>query len=223
MDIFEHNKKVAIARWANVHNKEKEFIVDNPPLKARLAGYLAGDGSVIVTRESNKPTHFAIKFYPDHISLVNSYVQAFKILYNKEPKVIAHKNFFSVIVYSKTIVEDLLKLGSFGKLKWRAPMEILNSQEAKKEWLMAIFDCEGYVGKNQIKIQTVNKEGIADIKNLLLEFGIKANSYVYHPKNNKWNTVYILSINKKSERIKFLNSVGFHHSIKLGKLNAAIA
>jgi len=31
------------------------------------------------------------------------------------------------------------------------------------EWLRAYFDCEGYVGKNVIHIQSVNKKGIEKI------------------------------------------------------------
>ncbi|MBI2148967.1 hypothetical protein HYU23_04760 [Candidatus Woesearchaeota archaeon] len=225
MDIKSHNKKVAIIRWNKIHKKEKALINNNPILKARICGYLAGDGNILIRKLNNNPTHYITRFYPDHISLVNSFREAFIKIYKKEPKIKDNGNFFSLTIYSKIVVEDLLKLGNFGKLEWRAPMKILKSKNAKKEWLRAIYDCEGYVGKKQIKIQTVNEKGIGDIKRLLNEFNIDSKNYIYQPKNKKWNIVYILIINKKSERIKFLNEIGFNHTSKMEKLKkiAAIA
>ena len=117
--------------------------------------------------KNNKATHHIIKFYPDHISLVNYYTEAFEALYNYKPKLIRHPKFFSLITYSKSITQDLSKIGEFGKLSWRAPFKLFNTKESKKEWLKAIYDCEGYVGQKQIKIQTVNRNGILDIQKLL--------------------------------------------------------
>jgi|ETNmetMinimDraft_11_1059920.scaffolds.fasta_scaffold169268_1 intein/homing endonuclease len=86
----------------------------------------------------------------------------------------------------------------------------------------SIFDCEGYVGKDHIKIQSVNKTGMKQVNKLLKEFDIKANSYQYYPKNPNWNTNHILTINKKSDRLKYYNYVGFNHFLKYKKLKETL-
>lgn len=96
--------------------------------------------------------------------------------------------------------------------------KILINSESKKEWLRAIFDCEGYIGKKYIKLQSVSKYGIKDIQKLLKEFGISSKIYKYKPKNEKWNKVYMLFILKNQSIIDFLRKIGLNHEVKLNKL-----
>lgn len=215
------NKNPVLMRWILTHQKEKKDFRQNPtfyPLKARICGYLAGDGSVVIRKERKSASHYYVKFYPDNKFLVNSFLAAFKIVYGKKPKVRKMGNFFEIVCYSKPIVEDLLKITKFGLYEWRAPYKILRSLESKREWLRAIFDSEGYVGKKYIRIQTTNKNGIMDIKKLLKSFGIESKFYEYTPKNMKWNKVYMLFIIRRRDIINFLREVGFTHPIKLSKL-----
>lgn len=87
------------------------------------------------------------------------------------------------------------------------------------EWLRAYFDCEGYVGKNVIHIQSVNKKGIEKIHELLKEFNIESKIYKYQRKNKNWNTNYLLYILKKESRLNYLKEIGFNHLIKFQKLS----
>ena len=61
----------------------QKSIRNNINLKARICGYLAGDGSVIIRKDNGNNLHHIIKFSPDHESLIKPFVQAFKILYKK--------------------------------------------------------------------------------------------------------------------------------------------
>ena len=194
-------------------------------LKSKLFGFLAGDGSVLIRKEkkSKVTTHHDIAFYPDHDSLIDVFIHAFTYLYMKKPTIKYRGNHYSLRVSSKQVCLDLLKNAKFGTHTWEVPLDFLDSIECKKEWLRAFFDCESYVGKRQIQLQSVNKKGIFQVKNLLEEFGIESKIYKYERKNKNWSTNYILCIGKKDSRKQFLNKVGFNHRSKLGKLEKQFA
>ena len=221
MNIRECNRKVAISRWYKIHEREKKFARKNSHkthLKARLCGFIAGDGSILVRKDNEGKLHYVLRFFPDHYSLIKPFNESLFEIYGKTPKI---KNDYSnqgIICYSKVVVEDLLNTTKFGILNWRVPFSILNNKKTKIEWLRAFFDSEGYIGKNQIKVQTVNKQGIKEVQQLLLQFGIKSNYYLYKPHNKNWNDVHILIIGPKKEQLKFLNTIGFNHKLKLAKL-----
>jgi len=221
MNINEQNRKVALSRWSKIHEKERIIINKNSkkyPLKARLCGFLAGDGSIMVRKDNNRKMHYVLRFFPDHESLIKPFIESLFEIYNKKPIIKKDYRCNGLICYSKVVVQDLLNITKFGVLKWQVPFKILKDRKSKIEWLRAFFDSEGYVGKNHIKIQTVNKRGMNDIEKLLADFDIKSKRYVYHPKNKNWHIVYILIIGSKSEQMKFLNTIGFNHQIKLNKL-----
>ncbi len=217
------NRKAAISRWnkikqrisANLASMNKRQYVK---YKSRLMGFLSGDGGVYVRKEKNGRLHHDIVFFPDHKSMVPLFVEAFKLLYLKKPKTKIMKNFYQVRVQSKNACDDLLKDGKFKTLEWNVPREFLFNKESKAEWLRAFFDCEGYVSKKRLQIQSVNKEGIYQIKTLLEDFRIESKIYTYKRKNRNWNINYILNINKKDSRQRFLKEIGFNHKIKLMKL-----
>jgi len=221
MNINQRNKKVALSRWQKIHLGEKSLLKQNSDkyfLKARLCGFLAGDGSVMIRKDNDDKMHYVVRFFPDHDSLIEPFTESLFKVYNKKPIIKKNYSHNGLICYSKVVVEDLLGMTDFGLLEWRIPFNILVDKKSKIEWLRAFFDCEAYVGKNHLKIQTVNKKGMDDLEKLLLEFGIKSKRYIYHPKKKNWNNVYILLINSKSDRLKFLNTIGFNHKLKLSKL-----
>lgn len=125
-------------------------------------------------------------------------------------------HFYSVKLSNKVIVEHLLNYGSFKSTKWNVPM--FNSNDEKIEFLRAFYDSEAYVSKYTIRIESVNETGLLQIKHLLHQFGIDSRIYQYKRKNPNWNTNYILSINNRENRVKFLRCIGFYHSRKQKKL-----
>lgn len=221
MNINERNRKVALSRWNRIHEKEKIIVNKNSHkfhLKARLFGFLAGDGSVMIRKDNSNNLHYVLRFFPDHESLIEPFTESLSEIYNKKPIIKKDYKNYTLICYSKVVVQDLLNTAKFGTQKWEIPIGILKDKKSKIEWLKAFFDSEGYVGKNHIKIQTVNKNGMDQLKKLLSEFGINSRRYVYHPKHKNWNDVHILIIGTKAEQWKFLNIIGFNHRIKLYKL-----
>ena len=223
--LSEFGKKGARIRWDKHQKKIKDHLksIDRPEysiLKARLCGFLAGDGTVACRRENKKQNiiHYTVNFYPDHISMVKSFLEAFEKLYQKRPAIKKEKNYYRIRTKCKFACLDLLNNSKFGIYTWEVPFNFLNNHQLKKEWLRAFFDCEGYVGKKQIQVQSVNKKGLHQVKNVLGDFGIESKIYKYKRKNKNWSTNYILNIGKKNMREMFLNKIGFNHKIKLIKL-----
>ena len=224
--LSEIGKKGAIIRWNKEQNKSKNHLKKISKsnkyvvLKARLLGFLAGDGNIDIRYEKNvkKKKHHDISFYPDHNSMIGPYIEAFTYLYLKKPTIRKKKNYYSVRISSKTACLDLIKTADFGIYKWRVPYHFLDTKESRIEWLKAFFDCEASVSKDQIQVQSVNEQGLIQVKNLLNKLGIECSIHEYKRKNKNWNTNYILCIKKTEMRIKFLNIIGFNHLIKQQKL-----
>jgi len=130
---------------------------------------------------------------------------------------------YSVRLTSKTVVLDMIKYGDLDTKKWRVPCKCYNNLTFALYWLKAFFSCEAYVTEKVIRIQTVNKEGMQDIKKLLDCFDISSNVYSYVPKNPNHSEVFIIVIQKKSSRFKFREKIGFWHSKKSEMLDKALS
>lgn len=224
IDYYAHNREVALKRWKTVFDKElvqiKARSAKYPDLKARIVGYLMGDGSVTVRKEKEGTIHHSISFFPDDYSMLKSFMHAFKMIYGRTPKIKKFERYYSARVDSKPIVSDLLELGSFHSLEWRVPLVLLSSRRGKIEWLRALFDCEAYVGPRVITVQSVNERGLQQVQSLIGEFGIKSRMYSYVRKQIAWNKNFLLCIGRKEDRIRFLKNIGFSHSRKQRKLQS---
>ncbi len=218
-------QKGAKTRWKkeegklNVHLNSISKCKEYKNLKARLMGFLAGDGTVGIRKENKRNAiHHDIAFYPDHSSMIGPFIEAFTYLYIKKPLVRKKSKYYSIKVSSKFACLDLVKTINFGLYKWEVPFNFLDTDESKIEWLRSFFDCEAYISNQDIRVQSVNERGLLQVKKLLGELGIDANMYKYERKNKKWSTNYILSIMKKDYRKMYLNKIGFNHILKLNKL-----
>ena len=223
MNISEINRKKVLIRWNNIHESEKKFIFNHASkhrhLKARIHGYLCGDGSVSRRKEiANGKVHNEIRFYPDHITMASSFLDAFNQVYGKRLRMKERKNHYLVSVNSKIIVNDLLKDGPFSSMNWHVPDWVMRDQENAKEWLRAFFDSEAYVNAREIRVQSVNRMGLHQVKIMLERFGISSGEYSYKRKNNRWNINYHLVISGQVNRCNFLKRVGFNHIKKLNRL-----
>jgi DNA-binding transcriptional regulator WhiA len=229
MDLSEMNREKINLRWKKIHDLEADYIADNAErnqyLKARVHGYLCGDGSVSFRRERrNEKLHCDIRFYPDHESLIAPFIAAFYRVYGKQPRVKRRKNHYAVLVTSMMAVRDLLKDNSFSSMEWSVPAWIANDKRNSKEWLRAFFDAEAYVGNKRICVQCVNKHGLRQVKEMLEKFGVECKEYSYKRKSKNWNINYHLVISKVESRTNFLNRIGLNHSRKFERLlNAEVA
>ncbi len=192
-------------------------------LKARLCGFLAADGSVFIRKERKTgKIHHDIRFYPDSLILAQLFNDALRTLYGRVARTKQLGNYYALAVTSKQAVTDLLSMASFTSKSWTLP-NVVVTRTAKIEWLRAYFDCDGYVGNKYVQVQSVNVGGLRVIQRLLNEFGIESKIYTYTRKNESWNINYLLNINKKEMRIKFLRDIGFNHPLKKKKLESLIS
>lgn len=192
---------------------------DTYRLLSRLCGFIMGDGYLSIRREKGKKWfHHEISFYPDNIEVAELFRDTFKDIYKKEPSIKTLNNYFRVRVVSPVACKHLSSFSKFSTLDWRIPDFVLKDNESKIEFLRAIFDCEGYVGKRNIQFQSVNREGIYQIKYLLMELGIISSIYSYKRTNPRWNINYILVISRRENIKKYAQTIGFNHPLKIIKL-----
>lgn len=216
------------ARWEKKYKQTKIHIEQNHKHllieKARLMGFIMGDGS-ITSRECNfKTHHHDIRFYPDDKVLAELFINDFKKLYLKKPSIKEEANYYIIHVSSRPAWEDLQNIAHFSSLNWNIPKSFKTKEESI-EWVRSLFDCEGYVGKKVIQMQSVSKAGIYKIKNILNDWGISSSICVYKRKKNTHNINYILSITSKTNLFKFSKFVGFNHlrkRLKLAKIAADV-
>jgi intein/homing endonuclease len=178
---------------------------------------------VSVSTDHRGKIHHSFAFYPDHYSLLPPFLEAVKYLYLESPRIEDLHTYYRIKVCSQAACLDLLKVGQYGSLTWVVPFELLTTLELKREWLRAFFDCEAYVGKAHIRVQSVNRQGLHNIGALLGEFGIECKFYTYTRKQVTWNVNYILNISKIDSRRRFLKEIGFNHANKQEKLIASVA
>ncbi len=209
------------------NNLKKKKSAKYLELKARVCGYLAGDGSIFKRRNASLNSfRYDIAFYPDNLEMAESFNQAFYKLYDRRFKIRKHKfkKYYKLKGCHQVAYFDLTKITKFGTHDWRVPFDFLKTNPMKVEWLKAFFDCESYVGKNKIQLQSVNKKGICEIKDLLENLDIETSKiYKYERKQKNWNTNYLLEIRKKSNLNKYLKLIGFNHSSKKNKLKSQLA
>lgn len=217
-------KQAIKKRWKDYENKLKSLHNHDPLLKAKLCGYLAGDGCVYIHKERARPhiNSKRIAFYPDHIDLAKDFIETFYKIYKIRPHLKKEKNHFDIRICSKLAYWDLVSIAKFKSLNWNIPFKILTTKETKKEWIRSFFDCEAYVGKKMIQIQSINKRGLEQVKSLLKEFSIDSKMYSYERKQKNWNTNYLLCIMKKESRLKYLDIIGFRHPKKLENLKRCL-
>lgn len=211
MNISKRNKNNIISRWNKIHSKEISEINHNSKHKARICGFLAGDGNLTDKR-------YYIRFFPDHKSLIGPYMESIKLVYDKEPKIRAKNNHFELTLCSKVVYQDLQKQCDFGIKNWNLPSKLLDNQENSIEWLRAFFDAEGYVNAKHIKVSSINKNGLNQVRNLLKILKIHSRIYSYQSKNKNHNETYQLMIYRKNGMRRYKEIVNFNHILKMGKL-----
>ncbi len=225
MSLAERNKKNIISRWRKAHLQDREYIRENGNknlhLKSRLLGYIAGDGNILVSGKG-KCTHNTLRFYPDHESLITPYEEAIKTIYNKKSKIKKEKNYYSLTIDSKPLIEDITSICYLDTHNWKIPNFVLKEKINQIEWIKAFFDAEAYVHNKYIRVQSVNSQGLIQIKYILKNLGIHSRIYEYTPTKKEHNKVFMLTIYRNEAKKRYLCLIGFNHTIKLKKLKATL-
>ncbi|MFP3950011.1 MAG: LAGLIDADG family homing endonuclease [Candidatus Micrarchaeia archaeon] len=103
------------------------------------------------------------------------------------------------------------------------PGWISENRKYSREWIRGFFDSEGCIGKRHIAVQSVNPEGLGQVKKMLEQFGIDTTEYKYKRKNPNYKINYHLIICNKKSRYNFLKRIGLNHTERLRKLVAQLA
>jgi len=105
--------------------------------------------------------------------------------------------------------------------KWRINPAVLNSAAPiRRSFARGYFDADGYPyfsksrDKVFVQINSVNKKGLEDMRELLRSLGYNPGLYRRYKKREVWE----VTIQRKSEVIRFYSEIGFSIRRKQGKL-----
>jgi hypothetical protein len=184
---------------------------------ASIHAYLCADGYVIRNPITQKHKYYHIGLRNTNIILLKDFKNKFFRIFGIMPIITSDGR---CRIQNKNIFFQLTKDFSYYSDKWSLPK--LSSGELKC-WLRSYFDCDGWVevqkGKSRvIGLESVNKNGLKQIKNSLLKFRIKTSEV----KKRKNKNIYCINICGKDDLLNFKEKINFLHPNKNKKLIEAI-
>lgn len=191
---------------------------------AELIGHLHGDGGIFVNKnKSNYIIHFCSNDFENIERFENLFENCFDYNLKIKKGKITNKNGgrnYTISFCSEAIGKFLLSLGNYGTKNWNVPEFILEgNKKIKGSYLKAFFDDEGSFKENHtLKVMTINKNGMKQIKGLLNNLGIHCRL-----KPEKYNgfgegTSYNITISHQTNIKKFCQEIGFGIKRKQEKL-----
>jgi peptide subunit release factor 1 (eRF1)/intein/homing endonuclease len=183
-----------------------------PNKLCQLLGYMLGDG----TLDNNR-----IILYEKDPQVVEVYKKIIRKTLKKEPRERLEGKTHEIRIYSKTIIDWILKefpLLLAPRRKRRIPLNLTKLSSKKLcSFLRGLFDAEGYVSQNQVCIRLSNKEIINTLQLLLLRLGI-VSSRSGLDKFKRYN----LQISEPISVRKFYEKINFDSNAKRLKLEKII-
>jgi len=184
---------------------------------ASVHAYLCADGYVIRNPETQKHKYYYIGLRNTNEILLKDFQNKFAKAFGLMPII---TNDGRCKIQNKNIFFQLTKDFSYYSDEWAIPQLSLNDLKC---WLRSYFDCDGWVTVQKAKsrvigLESINKNGLEQIKNSLLKFGIKASDV----KKRKNKNIWYISICGKDDLIKFKENIGFLHPRKNNKLLEAV-
>jgi len=226
-------------------DKEFDFIIKGKVTKllrqltkelAYYIGYLQGDGYLESDRKS-------FGFADEYESQVEKMRLMTTVLFGIESKIyevfsrLATKPCYHLVVNSfivNSFISTVFGINWGIKVNLRIPRIILENRPLLSHYISGLYDADGTIPKNPKKAKQLfidvtmkDKEFMGQIKQVLFSFGIdtlklferKAHSCF----NTKSSTAWEVRIRKRSEILKFLKIVGFHHPDKLRRQKEVLA
>jgi hypothetical protein len=184
---------------------------------ASIHAYLCADGYVIRNPITQKHKYYHIGFRNTNIILLKDFQNKFKKVFDLTPII---TNEGRCRIQNKNIFFQLTKDFSYYSSEWSIPQLSLNEL---RHWLRSYFDCDGWVEVQKSKsrvigLESVNENGLKQIKNSLLKFGIKSSEV----KRRKNKIIWCINICGKDDLLKFKENIDFLHPNKNKKLLEAI-
>jgi len=196
---------------------------------ARLWGYLVGDGNVELSKIKG-----VIRFTNSNIELLNDFENLVKRVFDCKVTKTRKKNTtcWDYRCLSIELARILNKIDCCITKKSEStricPLVCKSPNYVLKEFIKALFDCEGYVKKNrrEIELNSKSKELIYDLKSLLLRFGISSQvssslKCATNTLNKIKRTYYRLRISGQNV-IRYYDEIGFLTIKKKGQLRDLI-
>lgn len=185
---------------------------------ASLHAYLSGDGYVVKNPKSQKHKYYRIALRNTNKVLLKDFQNKFFRFFGIKPKICKDGRCRKE---SKAIYEYLTKEYSYYSYEWKMPF--FKNKQLLSSWIRSFYDCEGWVENEErknrsIKIESVNKPGLIQLKKSLLKFNIKTSTI----KTKKHGDIFRLEIFAKDNLRKFKKYIGFTHPEKSRKLDEAI-
>jgi len=201
-----------------------------PPLtpeKAYIMGVLCGDGSLFKTySKRDKYYIYGISLNAKDKDFVECFQSKVKAVYNREPQVYKSAGQWYFILQSKQAYFDLRRYGTFKTENWRVPLEIQHkSDEIKISFLQGFFDSDGVVSDGFIGFVNTNLEGLKQVQQILLNFGIISNLRLGVQKGAKSvirdievvskKDCFLLAIESKFGILRFIDTIGIRIKRKI--------
>jgi replicative DNA helicase/intein/homing endonuclease len=180
---------------------------------ARLLGYLAGDGWI--TKE-------CVGFVNTEKFIIKDYVECFKHVFGETPYVKSRfaknkngelgKETYVVAFYRKSIC-DFMKntIGLYGNSHEKCvPDCIMQSpKNIVKNFISALYECDGNISKNTILYATTSKMMATQIHLLLINFGLHGSIRKVYGKKDTHRTQYHLKLGGGKQIDKFIKEIDF--------------
>lgn len=173
---------------------------------------------------------YRISLETKDIELAKSFQKMLHEIVKKEPKIRQYERFYRkkyityiVSVYGKAIVSDLKKtLKESGTHTWRAPRDAFIDSLFRKGFLQGYFDSEGYIRisgdkkRANIRVTSINQNGLEDIRSLLRLEGIESMIY---PSGR----YFVLDVQGKTRLTLFKDRIDFLLASKRDRLTKSLS
>ena len=192
--------------------------------EARIAAHICGDGWLTTYLEKKslqivngrryyqKRKRYQIGYCNTREELLKEFEEDLIKQFKVKPQKLKNE----IRTKSKRIFERISNLGGGNSRNWFISKEIFSSnEEIKIQWIRAFFDdeCtfEEYTGR--IRVKSVNKKGLIQIKKLIKILGINSNIT-----GQNIDKTYYLTINRKNF-VFFNEKIKLKHKIKKEKID----
>ena len=144
--------------------------------KARIIAHLIGDGAHYISGHD-----YNLKYEVRDEESLKQFNDGLIKVYGLKPSWYWNKSGITgepikfVRLRSKLAFEDLLRYATFFSKDWCMKNPLLKApKEITKEFLSAFFDDEGSVCGMEIRLYSINKKGLFQVKRILNDFSIKS-------------------------------------------------
>jgi hypothetical protein len=188
--------------------------------KAEILGYITADGELKIRKRfrhgnDRKGIRFQtdklVNFYNIDKSLIKRFQEDVQNVYDLFPRY--NKDKKRCYITRVKIFEDINKYGKINSYNWSIPDELYHSRRLLSAWLRAYFDGEAHVELDikhrhkRIIVQSVNEDGLKEVQDALLKFGIESKFYRY-------DKICRIVISKNKNLVKYEKCVNFNHEGK---------